>query len=144
MEPVIVYYEDTKVGDESPPFVIEGITRAQIARYAGASGDYRPIHLDDAVAQKANNPSVFAHGMFIAGLLGHLLSDWLGAEHLRRYKVRFAERVWPGDTITCSAMITRKYEEDGVGLVDVECRVTNQAGKASVIGEATAALPRRG
>jgi acyl dehydratase len=137
-------FEDLKVGDAAPPLVIERLTRTHFVRYAGASGDFNPMHHDDTVAQKAGSPSVFGHGMLTAGLLARVVKDWLGPEALRRFHVRFAKQVWPDDTLTCTATVTAVREEDGEGLVDLECAVTNQDGVAVVTGTATAAVPKRG
>ena len=139
-------FEDLAVGDEAPPLVVEDISRTHFVRYAGASGDFNPMHHDDTIASSVGNPSVFGHGMLTAGLMARVLKDWFGAEALRRYQVRFSKQVWPGETLTCTAKVTglRDADEDGVGLVDVECQVVNQDGEAKLTGTATAAVPKRG
>jgi acyl dehydratase len=139
-------FEDLSVGDEAPPLVFEDISRTHFVRYAGASGDFNPMHHDDTIASSVGNPSVFGHGMLTAGLMARVLKDWFGADALRRYQVRFSKQVWPGETLTCTAKVTglRDAEENGVGLVDVECQVVNQDGEAKLTGAATAAVPRRG
>jgi len=136
-------FEDVSEGQEIPPFVVENLTRTDLVRYAGASGDFNPIHHDEGFAKAAGNPSVFGHGMLTAGFVAKCLTDAVGAESLRRYKVRFATRVWPGDTITCTGTITKKYEADGEARVDGEVRATNQKGEVAVTGSFTAALPQR-
>jgi len=65
----VTRFDQVKVGDEIPPFVHERVTRTDLVKYAGASGDYNPMHHDESIAQKAGMPSVFAHGMFSMGLL---------------------------------------------------------------------------
>jgi peroxisomal enoyl-CoA hydratase 2 len=139
-------FEDLSVGDEAPPLVVEDISRTHFVRYAGASGDFNPMHHDDTIASSVGNPSVFGHGMLTAGLMARVLKDWFGADALRRYQVRFSKQVWPGETLTCTARVTglRDGEESGVGLVDVECQVVNQDGEAKLTGTATAAVPKRG
>jgi acyl dehydratase len=139
-------FEDLSVGDEAPPLVIENISRTHFVRYAGASGDFNPMHHDDTVATSIGNPSVFGHGMLTAGLMARVLKDWFGPAALRRFQVRFSKQVWPGETLTCTAAVTgvRDAEESDVGLVDVECQVVNQDGEAKLTGTATAAVPRRG
>ena len=82
-------------------------------RYAGASGDFNPMHHDDTVATSVGNPSVFGHGMLTAGLMARVVKDWFGPEAIRRFQVRFAKQVWPGDTLTCSAKVTGKREDGG-------------------------------
>jgi acyl dehydratase len=139
-------FEDLSVGAEAPPLVVENISRTHFVRYAGASGDFNPMHHDDTVATSIGNPSVFGHGMLTAGLMARVLKDWFGPTALRRYQVRFSKQVWPGETLSCTATVTglRDAEESGVGLVDVECQVVNQDGEAKLTGTATAAVPRRG
>ena len=109
-------------------------------RYAGASGDFNPMHHDDTVATSVGNPSVFGHGMLTAGLMARVVKDWFGAEALRRFQVRFAKQVWPGDTLTCSATVTDKREEGSDKLVDVDMKVTNQDGVEALTGTATAVV----
>ncbi|MFL6243830.1 MAG: MaoC family dehydratase [Acidimicrobiia bacterium] len=139
-------FEDLSVGAEAPPLVVENISRTHFVRYAGASGDFNPMHHDDTVATSIGNPSVFGHGMLTAGLMARVLKDWFGPAALRRFQVRFSKQVWPGETLSCTATVTglRDAEETGVGLVDVECQVVNQDGEAKLTGTATAAVPRRG
>ena len=139
-------FEDLSVGAEAPPLVVENISRTHFVRYAGASGDFNPMHHDDTVATSIGNQSVFGHGMLTAGLMARVLKDWFGPAALRRFQVRFSKQVWPGETLSCTATVTglRDAEESGVGLVDVECQVVNQDGEAKLTGTATAAVPKRG
>jgi acyl dehydratase len=137
-------FEDVEEGQAIPPFVVENLTRTDLVRYAGASGDFNPIHHDEEFARMAGNPTVFGHGMLTAGLLAKCLTDLVGVQGLRRYKVRFATRVWPGDTITCGGRVTRKYEEAGERRIDGEVAAVNQTGEVAVSGTFTAALPARG
>jgi peroxisomal enoyl-CoA hydratase 2 len=138
-------FEDLSVGDEAPPLVVEDLSRTHFVRYAGASGDFNPMHHDDTTATSVGNPSVFGHGMLTAGLMARVLKDWFGPDALRRYQVRFSKQVWPGETLTCTAKVTglRDSEEGGIGLVDVECQVVNQDGEVKLTGTATATVPKR-
>jgi len=131
---------DVQLGQAIPPFVIEGVGRPDFVRYAGASGDFNPIHFDDEFARGAGNPSVFGHGMLTAGLLATCVARFVGAEALRNYRVRFATRVWPGDTITCAGTVTKVYREGDETRIDGELTATNQNGEAVVSGTFTAAL----
>jgi acyl dehydratase len=124
-----------------PPFVVENLTRTDLVRYAGASGDFNPIHHDEEFARMAGNPTVFGHGMLTAGFVARCITDFVGAENLRRYKVRFATRVWPGDTITCAGRVTRRYDEGGEARIDGEVTATTQKGEVAVRGTFTAAVP---
>ena len=132
-------FDEVSVGDEAPPLVVENLTRTNFVRYAGASGDFNPMHHDDTIATSVGNPSVFGHGMLTAGLMARQLKDWFGPEALRKFQVRFSKQVWPGDTITFNAKVTDKREDGGDKLVDVECTATNQDGVEVLTGTATAA-----
>jgi acyl dehydratase len=129
------------VGDTKELLLVDDLTRTQIVMYAGASGDYNPLHSDEVFATKvAGYPGVFAHGMLTMGITGKLLTDWVGDGRLTKYGVRFVKQVWPGDTLTGKATITDIRSEDGVDLADIEITTTNQNGDAVVTGTATARL----
>jgi len=134
-------FEDVQEGAALPPFVVEKLTRTDLVRYAGASGDFNPIHHDEEFAKLAGNPTVFGHGMLTAGFLAKCLTDAVGVDNLRRYKVRFANRVWPGDRITCTGKVTKKYDADGERRIDGEVTATRQTGETAITGTFTAALP---
>jgi len=145
MERVNVHFEDLTEGDEIsdwPP--VENITRTHFVRYAGASGDFNPMHHDDSIASKVGYPSVFGHGMFTAGVLGHYLTDWVGVGNVRRYAVQFKGQLYPGRTISLKAKVTRKYKENGENRVDADLSVVDDQGTTILTGSATAALPSRG
>jgi acyl dehydratase len=82
------------------------VTRTDLVRYAGAGGDFNPIHHDEGFAQAAGYPSVFAHGLYTAGLAGAALAEAVGPLALRRYAVRYVGQVWPGDTISVTVRET--------------------------------------
>ena len=125
-----------KVGDKHEQVVIENVNRTHIVKYAGASGDFNPLHHDDTAAKNlAGYPSVFAHGMFSMGLTGRALTDWLGPVALKKYGVRFTRQVWPGDTLTAKCeVISVENGEATIRVVTV-----NQNGESVVEGEAVAA-----
>jgi acyl dehydratase len=130
-----------KVGDKHEAVVIENVQRTHIVKYAGASGDFNPLHHDDSIAQKmAGYPSVFAHGMLSMGLTARMLTDWLGATNLRKYGVRFTKQVWPGDTLTAKGEVTEVHDEGGKQVVTVRVVTVNQEGDSVVEGEAVAAI----
>ncbi len=130
-----------KVGDTHEAVVIENVNRSHIVKYAGASGDFNPLHHDDSVAKSmAGYPSVFAHGMLSMGLTGHMLTDWLGAGNLKKFGVRFTKQVWPGDTLTAKGEVTAVTEEGGQKLATVKVVTVNQSGESVVEGEAVAII----
>ncbi|MSO79917.1 MAG: dehydratase [Acidimicrobiia bacterium] len=137
-----LFFEDVSEGDTAPAFSHE-LTRTDLVQYAGASGDFNPMHSDEVAAQAAGLPSVFGHGMFTMGILGKALTDYVGVGNLKRYTVRFTKQTWPGEQLTTKVTVAKKYEDEGEHRVDLECEVVNQDGEAKVSGSATAALPTR-
>jgi len=137
------FFEDVNVGDELPPLKKGPITRTQLVKYAGASGDFNPMHHDEVFAKNAGMPSVFAHGMLSMGFLGQLVVDWCGNEALKRLWVRFAAITWPGDVITCKGKVVRKYQEQGKNYVECEIYCENQNGQKTLTGSATVELPSK-
>jgi acyl dehydratase len=117
--------------------VVGPLTRTDFVRYQGASGDMNPIHHDEVFARAAGFPSPFSLGMLQAGLLATWATDWLGADAVRRFRVRFSEQVWPGDTLTCAGTVTREYRAGDESFVDIELVGTRQTGGIAVRGWAT-------
>ena len=130
-----------KVGDTHTKVLVDDLTRTQIVQYAGASGDYNPVHSDEKfVTEIAGYPTVFAHGMLTMGMTGSLLTDWVGDGRLTDYGVRFVNQVWPGDTLTATAEVTAVRSEDGEHLVDLTITTVNQDDTPVLTGTATARL----
>jgi 3-hydroxybutyryl-CoA dehydratase len=123
-------------GDSGPPFGVGPITRTDIVRYAGASGDFNPIHHDEPFAQSAGLPSVMAHGMLSAGLLASFVTRWFGPGSVRRYKVRFRERVWPGDMLQAEGRVSRVFDGGGERRAELELTLRRQDGQPVVTGTA--------
>ncbi len=130
-----------KVGDAREEVVIENLSRTQLVMYAGASGDYNPVHTDEVFATKvAGYPTVFAHGMLSMGATGRMLTNWVGDGRLTKYGVRFVAQVWPGDSLTARAVVDAIRSENGVALADLTVVTVNQDGKEVVSGYACARL----
>ena len=133
-------WDRIREGDESPVYRLGPVTRTDIVRYAGASGDFNPIHHDEEYAQSIGLPSVFAHGMLQAGVLSHLVEDWLGLRNLREYTVRFAARVWPGDRLQMTGRLVRKFEDQNERRVEAVFAVTDDCGEIKASASAIAAV----
>jgi acyl dehydratase len=130
----------TTVGQTFSAVVVDELTRTQIVQYAGASGDYNPLHSDEVYATRvAGYPSVFAHGMLTMGATARLLTDTAGDGRLVRYGVRFVKQVWPGDTLTATATVTAMRTGD-TPEADLEVVTTNEAGDTVLTGTATVRL----
>ena len=135
-----LFYDDVTEGDAAPEFS-HVLDRMDLVMYAGASGDFNPMHTNEVAAKDAGLPSVFGHGMFTMGLLGKAITDYVGVGNLERYNVRFTKQTWPGETLTARVTVAKKYDEDGKHKVELDCEVVNQDGEPKVQGTAVAALP---
>lgn len=132
---------DLQVGDRRAEVIVDDLSRTQIVMYAGASGDYNPLHTDEVFTKEvAGYPTVFAHGMLTMGMTGRVVTDWVGDGRLTRYGVRFSKQVWPGDTLTTTVVVTELREEAGVPLAEFSVSTRNQHGDEVVSGYATARL----
>jgi acyl dehydratase len=137
-----LFYDDVSEGDAAPEFR-HVLDRMDLVMYAGASGDFNPMHTNEVAAKDSGLPSVFGHGMFTMGLLGKAITDYVGVGNLERYNVRFTKQTWPGETLIARVTVAKKYDEDGKHKVELDCEVVNQDGEPKVQGTAIAALPGR-
>jgi acyl dehydratase len=118
--------------------LVENLTRTQLVQYAGASGDFNPVHSDEVYATDvAGDPTIFAPGLLTMGMTARLITDWFGDGCLRRYSFRFRDRVWPGDTLTATGTVTDVSGDE----ISVELRVINQSGTVVATGSAMALPP---
>lgn len=132
---------ELKVGDTYEEEVVRNLSRTQIVQYAGASGDYNPLHTDEVfTTQIAGYPSVFAHGMLSMGMTGKMLTNYVGDGRLTNFGVRFTAQVWPGDTLTAKATITDIREDAGNKIADMDVSTTNEEGVEVIKGQASARI----
>ena len=130
-------YDDVQVGDTAPAIDHE-LTRTDLVMYAGASGDFNPMHHDEVAAQAAGLPSVFGHGMFSAGLLATAITNYVGIGNLASYRMRFTKQTWPGEVLSTNVAVIEKRPGNEIVL---ECVLVNQHGEAKLQAEAVAVLP---
>lgn len=129
------------VGENRTATLVEDLKRTQLVMYAGASGDYNPLHTDEPYAREvAGYPGVFAHGMLIMGFTGKLLTDWVGDGRLTSYGVRFVKQVWPGDTLTATAEVTAIRVGGGEYFADFDVTTRNQHDEPVTTGTASARI----
>ena len=138
-----VYADDVNVGDALPELVKGPIQQIQLTRYAGASGDFNPIHQDDEFAKAAGMGGVFGHGMLTMGFVAQCVTDWAGAGTIKKIGVRFAGLVRLRDVVTCRGRVLGKSSKNGTHLVEIDLSAENQNGEKVVTGRATVALPSR-
>jgi len=141
--PTKLYYEDVQVGDAIPKLVKSPVSHLQLVRYAGASGDFNPLHTDPKIGESIGIGGIIAHGMLIMGFVGQMLSDYVGPTALRKFDVRFKGMTRLNDQITCTGTITEKYEADGEARIAGKVQAVDQNGDVKVTGAFVAALSRR-
>ena len=133
-----IQYEDLKVGQALPVLEKPPVTKVQLVKYAGASGDYNPLHTDDEFAQRIGLNGVVAHGMLIMGFLGQYVMELAGTTaEIKQFKMRFGAMTVPGDSITCSSTVDKIYEEDGMRLAELNLVAEKKPGKVVGSGKAT-------
>jgi acyl dehydratase len=127
------------VGASRTTVLVENLTSTRIVQYAGASGDYNPLHTDERFAKEiAGYPGVFAHGMLTMGMTARAVTDWVGEDRLTRLGVRFTAQVWPGDTLTAVVTVTAVDDDEAA----LEVTTTNQDGTVVLTGTAACRLGR--
>jgi acyl dehydratase len=107
----------------------EPVTRTQIVRFAGASGDFNPMHHDEPFARAAGQPGVFAMGQLQAAMLASMVAEWLGADNVVGYGVRYRDKVWPGDRL----ILTGEVVEETEGVRRCELRAVREADQTVVL-----------
>ena len=136
---------NTVIGEKLIPLVKPPITQEQLQRYAEASGDYNPIHLDEEAAHRVGLDSVIAQGMLSMAFLGQFITQHISdtpEAFLTQLKVRFVAMVRLGDTVTCHGIVkARSTLSEGYESVVVECWAQNQRGEKVTAGEATVSTP---
>ena len=139
-----LYYEDIVVGSEITPLVKQPTTR-QLVMWAGASGDYYPIHYDKDFAQSKGLPGVIVHGQLVGCFLGQLMTDWMGEQgNLRKLTCSYKSVNFPGEALICKGKVSKKYIEDGEHYIECNLWVENAKGEKTISGKALVTLPARG
>jgi len=139
-----IFYEDVNIGDELPPLTKQPDTR-QLVMWAGASGDYNPIHYDKEFAQSKGLSGVIVQGQLVGCFLGQLVTGWMGKEGtLQKLTCSYKEMNFPGEAITCKGKVLKKNIEDGKYLVVCSVWAENPKGEKTVTGTATVAMPSKG
>lgn len=130
------------VGSALPPLVEGPVTRHTLGLYAGASGDYNPLHIDpDYARREAGMPDVFAHGMLSAAWLARMLTRWVEPAAIRHLGVRFVAITQLGDEVHCQATVAEQFVDGGTPCVRLDLRVHNQVGAPRLTGTAVVAVP---
>ena len=134
-------WEDLTEGQGPGVIAMPPLTLTDIVTYQIVSGSRGAAHHDVIAARAEGWPNYFSIAMLHAGLLGVYATNWLGAENVRRFRLRFLDMIWPGDVLHYDAKVTRLYEEDGVQKVDIELDCLRADGESTMNGMATFELP---
>jgi acyl dehydratase len=127
-------FEKINIGDEMPPLTKGPVNEIQLVKYAGASGDFNPLHFMDSVGKSAGQGGVIAHGMLIMGFIGQAVTDWIPNRSLKKFGVRFVNVTRPGDIISVTGRVTGKKVLDGKGLITCEVTAKDQNSQIKATG----------
>ena len=136
---------DTVVGQELPSMVKPPIMQEQLNRYAAASGDFNPIHLNEEAARLVGLDGIIAHGMLSMAFLGQYISQLIASDSqalIANLKVRFMGMVRLGDTLTCCGVVKNRAAAGEQTTVTIECWAQNQRGEKVTAGEADVVVPQ--
>ncbi|HOC60100.1 MAG: hypothetical protein KBA28_07770 [Syntrophaceae bacterium] len=149
---MLIRYDTLQIGDAMPIYTSAPITRTHLVRYAGASGDFNPLHHDDSFAKTIGMNNVIAHGMLIMGIAGEAITAWIDNKYLRKFSVHFLSMTEPVNlndyentkdraTIIVSGRISKKYEENGEKRIHCDIVAQDALGSRKLSGFFIAALP---
>jgi acyl dehydratase len=131
---------DLESGSILPDLAKAPITKVQLVKYAGASGDYNLIHTDDETARTVGLEGVIAHGMLSMAFLGEYCCWLAGPESVRQLAVRFVAMVRPGDTLTCRGRVKGRTLGDAGKRLQLEVWAENQRAERVTVGDAEIVL----
>jgi acyl dehydratase len=137
MPPRKLYLESVRVGDELPATAKSPIDRVQLAKFAGATGDFSPALVDEVHAKSLGMPSVMAPGGLGSGFLLQLVTDWARGAHIKRVSMKYVRSLWPLDTLVCKGRVADRYSEAGQYFLDLDVFAENQKGELAIRGHVT-------
>lgn len=138
-----LWYEDVAAGQEVPP-LRKVVSTRQLVMYAGASGDFVPIHYDKDGAAAAGHPKVIVQGALKSAFIAQMITDWTGdTGRLLELAVSYRGIDYPDDPLTCRATVTATRRQGAQGIIELEVRLENGRGEVTMPGKAVVALPVR-
>lgn len=135
-----MFFEEVHVGDTFPVLKKEEITRVQLVKYAGASGDFNPLHTVEEVGEQAGT-GVIAHGMLVMGIAAEGITKWIPRKQIKRFQVRFKKMTRPGESIQVSGRVIEKKENN---RIVAEVFASNEDGEVKLAGTFEAVIPSKG
>jgi len=137
------YWEDIQIDAPVPP-LMKNATPRQLVQWAGASGDYYEIHYNDKIALANMLPGIIVHGALKGAWLGQLLSDWVGDKgRVKKYSASYRSMDVPGDNLTLTGKVTKKYIDGKDHVVEAEIWVQNGKGEKTTPGTAVVVFPSK-
>ena len=152
--PKQLYWEDVNAGTEVTP-ISKIATTQKLVMWAGASGDFNPLHYQESFAQSRGMPTVLVHGRLKAHWLVHLVENWIGEEgRIKKLSCQYRGEDYPrkmnseltydeGETWWCKGIVSKKYVQDSEHMVDCDIWVENGKGEKATLGKTTVVLPSR-
>ncbi len=138
-----VFWDDVKEGDEITQLK-KNCSTQQLVLWAAASGDFYQIHYDQDFARSTGLKGIIVHGALKNAFLGQLVHDWAGEKgKVKRFGCSYRGMDYPNQDIVCRGVVTKKYQEGGENLVDMDIWTENPEGQKTSPGTATVALPSR-
>lgn len=134
-----MFFEDIQEGYTFPPVRKEPISRVQLVKFAGASGDFNPLHTVEDVGKQAGT-GIIAHGMLVMGMASQGVTTWIPRKYVKKISVRFRKMTFPGEEIHVILKVLEKKEDN---IVVGEVRAQNGAGEVKVAGTFEAILPSK-
>ncbi|GBD14349.1 hypothetical protein HRbin25_00222 [bacterium HR25] len=139
-----LYFEDVEVGQEVPTLV-ERCDARRLVMWAAGSGDFYEIHYDKDFAIGTGLPERIVHGALKHALLGRMLHEWIRYQgRIKRLAVQYRGMDLVGKNVTCKGVVTKKYQQDGENLVELDVWTESEDGQRTTPGTAVVALPSRG
>lgn len=133
------YYEDLNVGDHFPKISKDPISRVQLVKFAGASGDFNPLHTVEEVGEKAGT-GIIAHGMLVMGMAAQGVTSWIPRKYVNSLQIRFRKMTFPGERIHVTGKVIEKKENNQIVS---EVAAMNDEGEVKVSGTFEAILPSK-
>ncbi|MBI2853616.1 MAG: acyl dehydratase [Chloroflexi bacterium] len=138
-----LYDEDVCIGMEVP-MITKTPTPVQLVKWAGASGDYNPIHYNHFAALAQKLPGIIVHGKLKTSYLCQMLTDWIGDQgNVVKISCQHRGMDVPDHQLKIGGRVTGVFQKDGQNLVECEIWVENDKGQKTVPGAATVSLPTR-
>ena len=124
------------VGDKIPEVIIEPLQKQDLIKYAKASGDYNPIHLDKNFANNIGLDNVIVHGMLIMAHLGKSIANSMTIPYLKHFSVQFSSITTLGEKLICSGQVIKIEKDKEKKIISLNLKVLNLSNDVKILGKA--------